>query len=227
MPSVIPWSWSSLQSFETCPKRHYLTKISKEVVEPTTPALAEGRAAHKALEDGVNGKPMLGFYRDKYLPIVMKVRAARGAKYAEQKFGVTKNFNRTGFFDKDAWCRGVIDLAVIGTTTGVLLDWKTGKPKIDSDQLKLFSAVGFGMYPFLQKIKAGYAWLEHDKIDTETYYRGDVPDIWNEFMPRVKRLEIAQERNDWPVKPSGLCGWCPVGRARCEHWLAYKGEHRG
>ena len=41
MASVVPWSWSSLQSFETCPRRHYLTKISKEVVEPTTSALAD------------------------------------------------------------------------------------------------------------------------------------------------------------------------------------------
>jgi hypothetical protein len=225
MPSVVPWSWSSLQSFETCPKRHYLTKISKEIVEPTTPALAEGRATHKALEDGVNGKPLMSYYA-KFKPIVEKVRAAKGAKYAEIKFGVTKAFHRTGFFDKDVWCRGVIDLAVVGNTTGVMLDWKTGKPKIDSDQLKLFSAAGFGMYPFLNKIKAGYVWLDHNRIDTETYTREDVPIIWQEFIPRVKRMEIAQERNDWPVKPSGLCGWCPVGPHRCDHWKGYKGENQ-
>jgi hypothetical protein len=225
MASVVPWSWSSLQSFETCPRRHYLTKISKEVVEPTTAALAEGRAVHKALENGVNGQPMTGFYQ-KYKPLVDKVRAASGAKYAEIKFGVTKNFHRTGFFDKDVWARGVLDVAVVGPKTGVVLDWKSGKPKVDSDQLKLFSAAGFGMYPFLQKIKAGYVWLEHDRIDTETYVREDVPEIWGEFIPRVRRMEIALERNDWPVKPSGLCGWCPVGRNKCEHWLAYKGEHR-
>ncbi len=225
MPSVVPWSWSSLQSFETCPWRHYLTKISKEVVEPTTPALAEGRATHKALEDGVNGKAMQQYYQ-KYKPIVDRVRRAKGAKYTEQKFGVTKNFNRTGFFDKDAWCRGVIDLAVVGTKVGIILDWKTGKPKIDSDQLKLFSAVGFGMYPFLERIKSGYVWLDHNKIDTETYVREDRPLIWQEFIPRVQRMEIAQEKNDWPVRPSGLCGWCPVGKARCPHWQAYHGEHK-
>ena len=225
MAAVVPWSWSSLQSFETCPWRHYLTKISKEVVEPTTPALAEGRATHKALEDGVNGKPMLSFYA-KYKPIVDRVRAAKGQKHTEVKFGVTAQFTRTGFFDKNVWCRGVIDLAVIGQTTGVILDYKTGKPKVDSDQLKLFSAAGFGMYPFLKKIKSGYAWLDHDRIDTETYLREDAPIIWQEFIPRVKRMEIAQEKNDWPVKPSGLCGWCPVGRAKCDHWLAYHGEHK-
>ncbi len=225
MPSVVPWSWSSLQSFETCPWRHYLTKITKEIVEPTTPALADGRATHKALEDGVNGKPMYSGYA-KYIPIVEKVRAAKGQKHTEIKFGITSNFQRTGFFDKNVWCRGVIDLAVIGENTGVLIDWKTGKPKIDSDQLKLFSAAGFAMYPFLKKMKTGYAWLDHNKIDAETYYREDVPLIWQEFAPRIKRMEIAQERNDWPCKPSGLCGWCPVGRNRCEHWQAYHGEHR-
>lgn len=225
MPSVVPWSWSSLQSFETCPWRHYLTKISKEIVEPTTPALSEGRATHKALEDGVNGKAMLGYYQ-KYQPIVQRVRAATGQKHTEVKFGVTANFQRTGFFDKNVWCRGVIDLAVVGANTGVLVDWKTGKPKEDSDQLKLFSAAGFTMYPFLKKMKTGFAWLDHDKITTETYYPEDVPIIWQEFIPRVKRMEIAQERGQWIKQPSGLCGWCPVGRAKCEHWQAYKGEHR-
>ena len=91
MPSVVPWSWSSLQSFETCPRRHYLTKIAKEIIEPTTPALAEGRATHKALEDGVNGKPMYSGYA-KYKPIVEKVRAAKGQKHTEIKFGVTQKF---------------------------------------------------------------------------------------------------------------------------------------
>jgi hypothetical protein len=225
MPSVIPWSWSSLQSFETCPWRHYLTKVSKQVVEPTTPALAEGRATHKALENGVNGEPMVGFYK-KYEPIVQRVRAATGQKHAEIKFGITPSLNRTGFWDKDVWCRGVLDVAIVGPKTGVVLDWKSGKPKVDSDQLKLFSAAGFGMYPFLEKIKAGYVWLEYNRIDTETYLKEDVPVIWQEFVPRVKRMEIAQERNDWPVKPSGLCGWCPVGRDKCDHWQGYHGEHR-
>ncbi len=225
MPNVIPWSWSSLQSFETCPKRHYLTKIIKMVTEPTTPALAEGRATHKALEDGVNGKPVAPSYH-KYLPIVAKLRAAKGQKHPEVKFAVTANFHRTGFFDRDAWCRGVIDLAVVGNKTGVMLDYKTGKVKIDSDQLKLFSAAGFGMYPFLERIKAGYVWLEHNRIDVQDYARSDVGGIWADFMPRVKRLEIAQEKSEWPAKPSGLCGWCPVGPSRCEHWLGYNGEHR-
>jgi len=225
MPSVIPWSWSSLQSFETCPHRHNLTKITKEVVEPSTQALVDGRAVHKAMEDGLNGKPVMSYYA-KYRPIIERVRAAKGQKHPEVKWGVTSSFQRTGFFDKNVWARGVIDVAVVGEKTGVMLDWKTGKPKIDSDQLKLFSAAAFGMYPFLRQVKAGYVWLDHDRIDVEQYQPEDVPIIWQEFIPRVQRMQIAQERNDWPVKPSGLCGWCPVGRAKCEHWQGYNGEHR-
>jgi len=226
MPAVIPWSWSSLQSFETCPHRHNLTKIAKVITEPTTPALAEGRAAHKSMEDGVNGKPMAPQHR-KYIDLITVIRKAKGQKHTEIKWGVTGNFQRTGFFDKNVWARGVIDVAIIGKSTGVLIDYKTGKPKKDSDQLKLFSAAGFAMYPFLNKIKAAYAWLDHNKMDDETYLREDVPIIWQEFAPRVRRMEIAMERNEWPVKPSGLCGWCPVGRDKCEHWVAYRGEHRG
>jgi hypothetical protein len=43
------------------------------------------------------------------------------------------------------------------------------------------------------------------------FQREDVPKIWQEFAPRVQRLELAHQENRWPKKPSGLCRkHCPV-----------------
>lgn len=225
MPGVVPWSYSSLQSFETCPRRHYLTKITKVVVEPTTPALAGGRAVHKAMEDGVNGKIIPAAYQG-YKPIIERIRAASGQKQTERKWGLTKNLNQCDFFAKDAWVRGVLDLSIVRPKMAIVIDYKTGKVKTDTDQLKLFAAAGFAMYPFAETITTGYMWLDHDKITDETYRREDSSGLWQEFLPRIERMERVAADDDWEPRPSGLCGWCPVGKERCEFWVGYRGENK-
>ena len=56
---------------------------------------------------------------------------------------------------EDVWVRGVIDIGVIGSDTAYLLDWKTGKHRPDSDQLKLFAALAFAIYPWISNVVTG------------------------------------------------------------------------
>lgn len=212
-----PWSYSMLTSWETCPRRHYLTRISKVVSEPQTEATTHGNAVHKALEVSVRDNTPLGPKYRQYEPLVETIRQAPGAKQAEFKFALTRNFTPTGYWDRDAWVRGVLDLQVLRPTSVTVLDYKTGKPKPDADQLKLFAAAAFSLHPFAKTVKTGYAWLAYNKLDTETFERGDEAAIWQEFLPRVRRMETATAENDHPPKPSGLCGkWCPVPKRMCE-----------
>jgi hypothetical protein len=34
-------------------------------------------------------------------------------------------------------------------------------------------------------------------------FEADVIDLW-------RRIQTAYDRNEWPAKPSPLCGWCPL-----------------
>jgi CRISPR/Cas system-associated exonuclease Cas4 (RecB family) len=217
MPGVVPWSYSSLSSFETCPRRHYLTKIAKVVTESQSAEMAEGNAVHKALELAVAGSKPLEAKYHKYQPIVTRIRSAPGQKLTERKFGLTAAFKPTTFFAKDVWFRGVIDLNILRKRSAVTLDYKTGKVKEDHDQLRLFAATTFAENPHLTKITTGYLWLAFDKTTTQEFTPEDVPLIWQDFVPRVRRMEIAEQKNEWPPKPSGLCRkWCPVGKSNCE-----------
>lgn len=211
------WSYSSLTAFETCPRRYKLTRITKEVVEPPYDHRAHGNDLHKAVELAVKGEePMPAKYKQ-YIPIVEMVRATEGAKHVEQKFGITSSFASTTFFGKDVWLRGVIDLNVIRKKIAITLDWKTGKVKNDNDQLKLFAAATFTMYPFIETVHTGYAWLAHGQMTTEKFERADLPHIWQEFIPRVRRVDAAAQSGEYPPRPSGLCQkWCPVPKAKCE-----------
>jgi hypothetical protein len=118
---------------------------------------------------------------------------------------------------KNVWCRGIIDIGVVGSKKAYLLDWKTGKHKPNSDQLMLFAALAFAYYPWIEKVVCGFIWLKDSKFDKEIYTREQIQEIWSEFLPRVDRLEIAFNEDKWQAKPSGLCrNWCPVGKKLCE-----------
>lgn len=211
------WSYSALTAFETCPKRYMLTRVTKQIVEPPSEAIKWGNEVHKALELYASDKAALPDELKKYQRYVDKLLSYEGKKLVEQKMAIDSSFRPVGWFDKAAWCRGIADIGVVGEQTAYLLDWKTGKRKPDSDQLKLLAALSFAHYPWIDKVVTGFVWLKDSKFDKSTFTRKDITGIWNEFLPRIKRLEIAYKDDKWIAKPSGLCrNWCPVGKSLCE-----------
>lgn len=212
------WSFSSMNMFYTCPKQYELTKVKNVIPYTETEATIWGSEVHEAIENYCIGVPL----HDKYLPFkpyADKVLAMPGEKFFERKFALTKNLTPTDFEADDAWVRGIIDVAVVDGNRAIALDWKTGKVRPDSDQLKLFAAFIFEHYPAVDTVSTRYVWLKFNQVTKETYARSDLPGIWAHFMAKARRLEQAYATNKWIPKPSGLCaGWCGAGRAHCIHW---------
>ena len=217
----VAWSYSALDAFETCPRRYYLTRVSKQVKEPQTDATQWGLRVHKALEVRVDKGIPLPETLKQYEPVAASIVAHRekGAVIrCEQKLSLSKSFKPTTWFEQTTWVRAVVDVSIERGNKAVVLDYKTGKQKEDSAQLRLSAAVVFAHKPAIEKITCGFLWLKDGANTTETFTREQVPDIWNEFLPRVQRLESAMEKQQFPPRPSGLCrAWCPVGRKLCEH----------
>ena len=214
---AVPWSYSSLTAYETCPRRFYLTKITKKVTEPQTEATVFGNKVHKALEDYVGGLAPLPGNMAQYQPVADKIKATPGKKMLEYSFGLTKALTPTTFFGSDVWVRGKLDVSILRPKEAIVLDYKTGKRKFDMDQLKLFAAVGFALWPYAERSRTGYVWLPENTMDREEFTPDQKPIIFAEFASRVRRMELSQENNEWPARPSGLCKkWCPVGKENCE-----------
>jgi CRISPR/Cas system-associated exonuclease Cas4 (RecB family) len=214
----VPWSYSSLQQYETCPRRYYFTRITKEVSEPQTESTVHGNEVHRALERAVAGTlPLADKYKG-YAPIVDKLRASEGRKILEFKFALTKSLSPCDYWDPSVWVRGVLDVGILRPTEAIVLDYKTGKRKVDQDQLRLFSLAAFSLWPQISTVKTGYIWLQSNKLDVESFAREDAREIHLDFATRVVRMENSEKNNSWPARPSGLCReWCPVGKALCEH----------
>lgn len=218
MANAPAWSYTSLTAFETCPWRYYLTRVSKEVKEPASEAMLHGNQVHKALELRLKDKTPLPEAYAAYEGYCAKIEATPGRLFTETQVALNAKFEVTGWFDKDAWCRGVIDVGVVNGKKATALDWKTGKVKPDSAQMMLFAGLLFHSEPEVERVSTGFIWLAHEKLTQETYTRSQLPEIWQEFLPRVKRLENAYAADKWEKKPSGLCrAWCPVGASRCGH----------
>lgn len=213
---VTPWSFSSLNDFETCNLRYYLTRVAKVVKEKQSPEMLEGNKRHKALELYVGGKAPLPTEYAGDRPMADKIKAAPGQKLLEYAFGLNKALQPVGFWAKDVWVRGKLDVAVVRQRTALVLDYKTGKRKKTLDQLKMFAGATFREFPYLEKVTTGYAWLPIGKIDTEVFKKEDEPAIWQEFAIRVHRMEDASRTGVFRPNPSGLCrAHCPVGKSNC------------
>ena len=211
------WSYSALTSYETCPRRFQLTRVTKQVVEPQTTATLWGNKVHKALEDFANGKKPLPEDMQEYGKFVRKIQSYEGKRIVEERVALDSKLRPTTWMAKDVWVRGIIDIGVIGSERAYVLDWKTGKHRPDSDQLKLFAALTFALYPWIETVVTGFIWLKAGKFDKEVFTRAQLPEIWNDFSPRLERLAVSHDKDKWLPNPSGLCkNWCPVGMKLCE-----------
>lgn len=212
------WSYSALKGFETCPRRYYNYNVSKAVTEPETEQLRGGNALHNHFNNRiVHGAPLpLGY--GQHESILAKFVAAPGTTYAEQKLAITREMQPAGYFDADVWFRGVVDACKIRDDhTGTVLDWKTGKPSPDLTQLQLMAVTLFVHMPTLQRIKAALVFLGHKTTERAEFVREDQAEIWCEILPRVKAVEQARIKHEYPAKPSGLCKkYCAV--SSCEFY---------
>ncbi len=213
----IAWSYSALSSYETCPRRHYLTRIAKEVSEPQSKQILYGNAVHKSFEQRLRNNAPLPDHLAAHESLIASLKRRGGLLLVECKWAITQAFTPVTYFDPAVWCRSVVDVGIVNEGSAVLLDWKTGKRKLDTDQLKLSAAMAFAHYPAVDTVSTGYVWTADAKLDRATYRREQLPELWATFLPRVARLVGAAATQQWEPKPSGLCRkWCPVPHSKCE-----------
>jgi CRISPR/Cas system-associated exonuclease Cas4 (RecB family) len=210
------WSYSSLSQFVNCPRQYQLLKVTKEIVQRETEEMKWGTQVHKHLEDRVKDNKPLPESLSHLEPLVRKITNQDGEISTEKQMAIDAEFKPVTWFDKGAWCRGIVDIGIRNGRRVWVGDYKTGKRRPDSDQLMLFAALLMHHEPEVDTVHTSFIWLKDRALDTEKYTREQLPEIWKHFMPKITRLEAAFEKDKWPAKPSGLCGWCPATKAHCE-----------
>lgn len=211
------WSYSALNTFEICPKRHYHYNIAKDIpYDKENQFAGEGLDLHRAFNDRIVKATPLPLGMGQFEGLLSKVLGTGGSVHSEVKLAITSAFTPTAWRGSSAWLRTVVDCTVVQGATAALFDWKSGKPRSDITQLQIMSAAMLHHVGELQRVRAALVYLNYDQVEREEYTRADLPDIWNELLPRVRKLERAIMDQEFPAKVNGLCRrYCAV--VSCPH----------
>ena len=205
-------SFSAIKMFENCPLQYYRVRILKDVVSKGGEATIWGERIHEQLEDRLKTGVALPPESSSYEPIVSAIEriAPAGGLFVEQEVTLNDKLQPTGWWDPDAWLRSKLDVQIMRPPVAYVIDWKTGKRRLDPTQLELFALQVFSHSPEVMKVVSKFVWLKEGTSDSLTYKREQVPQMWADLLTRIKRIEQAAAANVWPAKPSGLCPWCPA-----------------
>jgi hypothetical protein len=205
-------SYSAIKLYENCPYRYFRQRITKDVVDEGGEASKYGERVHEYLEHRLKSNKLLPQDVAHYEPLCASVEkiAAGGELLIEHELVLTDNLTPTGWWDADAWLRSKLDILVLNGTLANVMDWKTGKRNADQFQMQLFAAQVFKHFPDIETVKTSLVWLKTMEMDTETYYRAQTNDLWADVMKRIQRIYTSLEHDNWPMRPSGLCRFCPA-----------------
>ena len=217
-PHKKAWSYSALKTFEQCPRKWAELSHWKNFSEPQSEHMTHGNEVHSAFENFVKNRtrfPIGMRHFENYVnPFIQRADEKGYELLVEQKLALTEDLQPTTWFGKNVWVRSIVDFAMVGPDRAIIIDWKTGKRKDDTDQLALMAAVFFAQAEELQSVQAAFVWLTEpwpQAYSPVTFERGDLKRIWSRFLEREGAFQSAVATNKFPERPSGLCRkYCAV-----------------
>ena len=216
-------SFSRLSTFEQCQQKFDYLYVSKAVKDSDNQYTIYGNRVHEALEkygkaveandaeahqilsDGEAFKEV-----EKFLPLVNRITGQPGQKLFEFQMTIRRDFTPCDWFATDAWLRSIADVLVINKNVAFVIDWKTGKIKMNPTQLKLFALMVMEHFPAVDTVKTAFVWLAHDDMTVDVYHRGQKQEMWDSLLPRLNAVQETVDLGVFKASPSGLCGWCPA-----------------
>jgi hypothetical protein len=215
---MISWSYSSLKTFQQCPKKYYHTRVAKDFKDEDSTATIYGKEVHKAAEDFIrDGTPIPEKYKF-IAPTLEVLKNIPGEKFCEIQLGLTADLRPTGFFGDEVWWRGIADLLIINGNDGFLIDYKTSKNAkyADTKQLDLLAAAVFAHYPQVKHIKSALIFLVSNEFVKKQHTADKLDGYITPFRFDLSRLDKALETGVWNANSGPLCAYCPV--KNCQHW---------
>lgn len=196
-------SHSSISAHEQCPLKFKLTRIDR-LQEPTGDAAERGKIIHTEFEHALKGLTLLNTSRIWWFDYIEQLKQKNAQP--EVHIGLTKDWTPCDFFDKEVHLRGVFDVIYFEDTRAHVLDWKTGKERDYSAQLKLYAAMIFAHYPHVTEISKEICYIDTNKrVGHGITYKSEYEALKQWAIDRIAKVE-----NDkiYAPKPSWVCKWC-------------------
>lgn len=219
----IAWSFSRLETYEQCPRKFQLQNILKpeNFKFRENEITKRGKKVHDQLEQALISGAGLPQELAHVQPIISNIRNAfppvNGQPVIQTERDIAFNWDLTlgDWFDKNVMFRAQLDVLAVRGSEAVIYDWKTGKVRDKPDQLRLYAAVIFLLYPEVMTVQTAFIFVDHQEVRAATYHREQFQKIWTEFNERSELIQIAYEADEWPPRKNQLCGWCDAYKDQC------------
>lgn len=205
------WSYSRYNDYKKCPLQARLKHLDK-IVPPAGPALARGTEIHSDAEKFTNGvlkkiPDSLKLFHQEFK--VLKKHSLE----VESQWAMNNKWSSTGWFDKDAWCRIVVDAAhAIDKQRFKVIDYKTGKVyEENKEQLSLYALGAFARNPTADVVEAELWYLDQGELVSQTFERKDQKRLQKYWLK-----EVTPMLNDtiFAPRPGDHCRYCIHTKAK-------------
>lgn len=215
----VVWSFSSLKTFQQCPRKYYRTKILKDIKEPDTQATLYGKSVHTAAEEFIRDGTPVPEQFSYIAPMLETLKNIEGEKHCELRLGLTKQLEPCGFSAKNVWWHGIADLVIINEPKQIAysMDYKTSKSAryADVKQLDLVAVGIFKHFPNIVRVKSALAFVVSKEFVKAEHHVEMVPKYIEKPAQDVARIEAAIDNGVWNPVQGPLCKFCAV--CDCEY----------
>lgn len=229
-----PYSYSKLNTFDQCQKKFeyiYVNKISIDAGYIDPSYFKRGRFLHAYIANRLNGGD--GTNMKRYdVEINDKMHLIDCANHALDndyiKFSYDFDINMIESYialnnklnpikvKEPSILNGYIDYFAVKDNYAVIVDWKSGKFRSDTNyfQLKLYALWLIQKYPKITEIDLVFYYVEHDKIKLKIVTPQKIFSFKNNLIEKINFIENTTE---FHTNESKLCKKCPFIITCMEH----------
>lgn len=205
---ITAWSFSRWNTYRTCPAQAFYKYIQK-LPEPESPALVNGSRVHDLGEAYVKAGDTSAPVPVEYEGFTDELHAAMELNpRAELELAFTNKWTPTTWFHSNVWLRAKIDLVYEGISPKHinLVDYKTGKVRVDEQQLELYAIAMLCAFKEVDHLHTELWFLSHDKVAEVDHDRSELRELKAKWRDRAHEMTSDKV---FRATPSFACRWCP------------------
>lgn len=204
------WSYSSISTYENCPRQWYYSYIERLPITENA-AMLRGSRLHKLCETYLDHPSVELPYDVRKIKKILEELKAKGAK--SEVTWLTNDLWMPVQQNSHAWLKAIIDVHYVEGSVLFLHDFKSGREYPEHrDQLDLYATQGLQMYPEVKRVEYSAIYIDTGHTSNEgALLRGSMADhkrrSWSE---RAIKLMVDTELR--PTPSPSKCSWCAYNR---------------
>lgn len=206
------WSYSSLSTYEDCPRKWKYGYIEKIEGKPSA-AMARGSRLHQHCEDYLKGT--IGVIPWELTKVARALDQLKGFGAKSEETWLVNSLWEPVEDPDQAWVKSIIDVHYLESSTVLqIIDFKSGREYPEHrDQLELYGIKGLKMFPKAKRAEYKALYLDTGHTSNEgAIIRDMLPHKIDKWARRAIKIWEDKEFKATPSKKA--CGWCDYNAKR-------------